>query len=97
MFTFNDDSETDSEEIVSDSETSDDDEEINTQPTHSNSIANKEITQFDSEQSDWVIPDESNIILTEKKLKLKNGIALTTANLLISSTCTLHLNFMSSF
>ena len=44
MFTFNDDSETDSEEIVSDSETSDDDEEINTQPTHSNSIANKEIT-----------------------------------------------------
>ena len=70
-----DDSETDLKEILSDSESSDDDEEINIQPTDSNSIPNKEITWFDSEQSDWVIPDESNI--TEKRLKLKNGIALT--------------------
>ena len=70
-----DDSEIDSEEILSDSESSDGDEEINIQPTDSNSIANKEITWFESEQSDWVIPDESNI--TEKKLKLTNGIALT--------------------
>ena len=70
-----DDSETDSEEILSDSESSDGDEVINIQPTDSNSIANKEIAWFDSKQSDWVIPDDSNI--TEKKLKLTNVIALT--------------------
>ena len=46
-----DDSETDSKEILSNSESSDGDEEINIQPTDSNSIANKEITRFDSEQS----------------------------------------------
>ena len=70
-----DDSETDSEEILSDGESSDGDEEINIQPTNSNSIANKEITWFESEHSNWVIPDQSNI--TEKKLKLKNGVAPT--------------------
>ena len=46
-----DDSETDSKEILSNSASSDGDEEINIQPTDSNSIANKEITRFDSEQS----------------------------------------------
>ena len=70
-----DDSETDSEEILSDGESSDGDEEINIQPTNSNSIANKEITWFESEHFNWVIPDQSNI--TEKKLKLKNGVAPT--------------------
>ena len=74
-FLLHDDIETDSEEILSDRESSDSDEEINIQPTDSNSIANEEITWFDSEQSDWVIPDESNI--TEKKLQLENDIALT--------------------
>ena len=73
-FLLHDDIETDSEEILSDRESSDGDEEIKIQPTYSNSIANEEITWFDSEQSDWVIPDESNI--TEKKLQLENDIAL---------------------